>query len=598
MNLIFFLKNRITYFLYFYKYLGNRIFISFFLSLCSGVLDGFGLAMFIPLLKMTDDASLSVSNSELGNLSFLPQYLESIGIDLNITNALIIIFIFFSLKGIVKFIEGYFRVLYQQDFMKKVRIDNIDNLNFYEYRQFVKADVGRIQNTFSGEVSRVNTCYKSYFHSIHYGVLVIVYVVFAFASNPKFALMVSIGGIISNFIFSWIYIRTKAYSKSLTKSWHYFQGLLIQQVALFKYLKATGLNIFYGKKLIDSIHNIENYQRKLGLVDSLLRALREPVIMLVVVIVILIQVKIFSGSLGLIILSLLFLYRALTFLMALQEHWNRFIENSASIENMQDFTEELKAGREKSGKIYFEKFRKNIILQNVGFYFDNIPVLNNIDLELKRNETVAIVGESGSGKSTLMHIICGLMLPNKGNVYIDDVSIKKLDLISYRKRIGYISQEAPIFNDTVFNNVTFWAAKTKENKNKFIEAIQKASIYDFIMGLPFKEDEFLGNNGINISGGQKQRISIARELYKDVDILLLDEATSSLDAETEKIIQKNIEILHGKYTMVLIAHRLSTIKNADRIILLNDGNIEAIGDYNSLLKSSSLFKHMVHLQNL
>ena len=592
------IKNYFKYFHYFYSYLGYRVFIAFILSLFVGVLDGFGLSMFIPLLQMTNDTSESVDSDELGNLSFLPEFLESIGITLNLANALIIIMVFFTLKGVAKFLEGYVRVLYQQFFMRKIRIVNIDNLNNFNFRYFAKADVGRIQNTFSGEVSRVNMAYKSYFQAIQYGVLVVVYVIFAFAANAQFALMVAIGGALSNFVFTWLYKWTKSYSTTLTKDWHKFQGLLIQQVGLFKYLKATGLNFQYGRKLKDNIESIEGYQRKLGVIDSVVRALREPITMLVVVVVILIQVRIFDESLGLIILSLLFLYRALTFLMALQEHWNRFIEYSASLDNMSEFTKELRQGKEVNGKEKFSTFSKNIKLKDVSFKYDNEYVLKDLSFKFDKNKTYALVGESGSGKSTLLNILSGLMLPNKGQVLIDSYPLENLDLYSYRKRIGYIAQDAPIFNDTVFNNVTFWAEKNEANLNKFNDALKKASIYKFVQELGSKEDEFLGNNGINISGGQKQRLSIARELYKDVDFLFMDEATSALDGETEAAIQANIDKLKGEYTIFIIAHRLATVKNADEIIVLKDGKINATGSFEELAQSSSIFQEMIKLQGM
>ena len=172
----------------------------------------------------------------------------------------------------------------------------------------------------------------------------------------------------------------------------------------------------------------------------------------------------------------------------------------------------------------------------------------------------------------------------------------KLDLNAYRSKIGYISQESVIFNDSIFNNITFWAEPTAENKKRFEEVIEMASLKDFIEGQPEKELTNLGDNGILISGGQKQRISIARELYKKAEILILDEATSALDSETEKMIQENIEKLHGSYTMVLIAHRLSTIKEADIIYLLEDGKVSASGSFHEMIDKSSRFKKMVSLQ--
>ncbi|GAB2770370.1 ABC transporter ATP-binding protein [Actinomadura fibrosa] len=554
--------------------------------------------MFIPLLKMSSAGSEDMEDDGLGNLSFLPEFLNSIGISLNIRNILLIILTFFCFKGIVAFLEGYTRVTYQQLFMREIRLSNIRLLNTFKFSEFVKSDVGKIQNTFSAEVGRVNIAYKSYFKAIEYGVLVLVYVSFAFAANTRFAILVALGGILTNSLFKWLFKKTKKLSAKYTRSAHGFQGLLIQHVANFKYLKASGLNFRYGNKLNDNITELEEVQKDLGIVDSLLRALREPLTILVVVIAILIQVKYFDSDIGLIILSLLFLYRALTFLLALQEHWNKFLGVSGSLENMTEFTQELKRNKDRNGRLNFKGFQEKIKIDDLHFKFNNTPVLSGLNLEINKNETIAIVGESGSGKSTLMNILSGLLLPDKGEVLIDGVPINQLDLVTYRRKIGYIAQEAPVFNDSVFNNITFWAEKNPENIEKFNQAIKKAALYDFIYSLKDKENEILGNNGINISGGQKQRLSIARELYKDVDFLFMDEATSALDGETEAAIQSNIDKLKGQYTIVMIAHRLATVKNADRIIVLKEGTIESAGSFKELAQTSRVFQDMIQLQGM
>lgn len=597
MNIKLKLKNNFSYFFYFYSYLRYRIFVAFALSLFVGLLDGFGLAMFIPLLQKLDENN-TTSGDDLGNLEFIPQFLETIGLDFNITSVLVLILIFFSLKGVAQFIQGYVAVIYQQFFMREIRVTNIQLLNVFKFSEFVKADSGRIQNTFSGEVEKINMAFKSYLAVLQYASLITVYLVLAFTSNMIFAIMVTIGGAATNFIFKYLYSKTKTYSREITVEAHYFQGLLIQYVAFFKYLKATGLNLLFGRKLIKNISQIEYIQRRIGILGSLLNGLREPLTILVVVAVIIIQVQLLDAQLGTVILSLLFLYRALIFLMALQDQWNRFLGVSGSLENMTNFIAELKAGVEKNGKIPFQRFANNISLKNVSFYFGKTQVINSINLTIHKNETVAIIGESGSGKSTLVNILSGLLPPTRGEVVIDDIPLSQIDIYTFKNNIGYIAQEAPIFSDSVFNNVTFWAEKNMANLNKFTEALKKASIYDFVMQLPNKEEEKLGSNGINISGGQKQRLSIARELFKEVDFLFMDEATSALDAETEVAIQNNIDELKGAYTIVIIAHKLSTVKNADRIILMSHGKIKAEGSFQELSKKSETFKNMIRLQGL
>jgi subfamily B ATP-binding cassette protein MsbA len=597
MNYIkFFIKKYFQYFTYFYSHLRYRVFVSLGLSLIVGVLDGFGLAMFLPLLQMVDGNQQEVNTEQMGSLSFLVDGIQGVGIPLTLYSVLIVILLFFSFKGLMKFFEGYLRVIYQQFFIKKIRIKNAELLANFKYNSFVNADSGRIQNTFSGEVERVNGAYRAYFMALQAAVLVSVYVVLAFMSNPQFALFVTVGGGLTNFLFKKLYAATKARSAVLTKETHSFQGLLIQKVSNFKYLKATGLVYKYVEKLKYNIEQIEASQRTIGVLSATLQAIREPLTMLVVVVGIILQMQFLGGGLGLIILSLLFFYRALTFLMSMQNHWNSFLGVSGSLDNMTAFTKELKLGQEEYGAKEFRTFKNEIKINNIKFSYGQLPILNNINLQVNKNETVAIVGESGSGKTTLLNVLAGLIKPVEGYVFVDGVKMQDMDMRTFQSRIGYITQEPVIFSDTIFNNVTFWADKNEQSLLRFKNALKKAAIYDFVDELDAKEESELGSNGINLSGGQRQRISIARELYKEVDFLMMDEATSALDSETEKAIQENIDALKGMYTIIIIAHRLSTVKNADKIILLKKGKVEKIGTFAEMYEQSTVFKKMVSLQ--
>src|SRR5699024_4890563 len=179
----------------------------------------------------------------------------------------------------------------------------------------------------------------------------------------------------------------------------------------------------------------------------------------------------------------------------------------------------------------------------------NTPILEDVNLRIPKNRSVAFVGESGSGKTTLVNLVSGLLPEGEGEIVVDGTPLREIKKETYQSRIGYVSQDTVVFNDTVYNNVTFLAEPTKENLAKFERVIEKASLSVFLNELPEGKDTVLGNNGINLSGGQKQRISIARELFKEIDILILDEATSALDSETEKEIQDNLDQLKGEYTL-------------------------------------------------
>lgn len=303
-----------------------------------------------------------------------------------------------------------------------------------------------------------------------------------------------------------------------------------------------------------------------------------------------------GGSLTSIILSLLLFYRALSQLMVLQSFWQNFIQNIGSMYSISEISAEMQELKEPEGSVDFERINNGILFKDVEFSYGDYKVLNGVNISIAKNKTIALVGQSGSGKTTLANMVAGLVLPKKGELLIDGIRIDKYRLNTFRDKVGYISQEPVIFNDNIYNNVTFWDETNEENLSRFRKVVELASLSEFIDSQPNKEFTILGDNGILISGGQKQRISIARELYKDAEILILDEATSALDSETERMIQENIESLHGKYTILIIAHRLSTIKNADVIYLIDKGRVEHSGDFNTLLQKSDKFKRMVALQ--
>jgi subfamily B ATP-binding cassette protein MsbA len=566
-------------------------------SIFIGLLDGFGLTMFLPLLNIVSNENLVLSG-DFEKFKFFKDFLDIMEINLSLGVVLLFMIFFFSLKGLVKYLGLVHRILLQQILIKFIRLKSIYTLNKVNFKDFVTSDVGRIQNLLTAEVDRIQIAYLSYFTSFEQIILVIVYMSFAFYMDFQFALLVSLGGIFTNFLFKNLYYYTKKASKNFTFESNVYQGVVIQHVANFKYLRATGMIDNYTKLLELVILKIETSRRKIGNLSSLIEAIREPLLIGVVSVVIFIQVMVLEGNLGSILVSLLFFYRALTALMGMQNSWNKFLGVSGSLENMQDFQQSISKNQEPVGFLPFVFFQQEIQVKNVSFSYGNTQILENINLNIKKNQTIAFIGESGSGKTTLVNLICALLPASSGEILVDCFPIQELNRTAFQKRIGYITQEPVIFNDTIFNNVTFWAEPTLENEQKCIEVLKKASIYKFVMDQPHKLDSELGVNGINLSGGQKQRISIARELFKDIDILIMDEATSALDSETEKLIQENIDALKGNYTILIVAHRLSTIKNADTIVLMNKGRIIEQNSFEALVERVPMFRKMLDLQEI
>ena len=236
-----------------------------------------------------------------------------------------------------------------------------------------------------------------------------------------------------------------------------------------------------------------------------------------------------------------------------------------------------------------------ILLDQVNLsYKDSDLILKKISLSLPPNSITALVGPSGSGKTSILNLIPRFFDPQEGTISIDGQNIKDVKLSSLRSAIALVSQEPILFDISIGDNIAY-GNKTASNKD-IINAAKSASAHDFILKLPAGYDTLVGEKGYSLSGGQKQRLSIARAFLKDAPILLLDEATSSLDSESEHAVQKAIDVLMKNRTTLVIAHRLSTIEGANKIIVLNDGNIEETGTHLQLIESNGLYKKLYERQ--
>ena len=238
----------------------------------------------------------------------------------------------------------------------------------------------------------------------------------------------------------------------------------------------------------------------------------------------------------------------------------------------------------------------NIEFQNVGFSYPKTEAeaVKKINISVKGGSTAALVGHSGAGKSTIINLLPRFYDPQDGKILIDEQNINEVKLSSLRKNISMVSQDIILFDDTVRANIAY--AKLDASESEIEQACDFAAASDFIKNLPQSYETLIGENGIKLSGGQKQRISIARAVLKNSPIILLDEATSSLDSESEEKVQSAIINLTKNKTTLVIAHRLSTIIRADKIFVLNQGEIVDIGTHNELLKKSMLYKNLYSKQ--
>ena len=252
--------------------------------------------------------------------------------------------------------------------------------------------------------------------------------------------------------------------------------------------------------------------------------------------------------------------------------------------------------KERENPLHIGAFEQEIEFRNVSFRYSEKWVLRNINLVIPKGKTIALVGQSGSGKSTMVDLIPRYYDVQEGEVLIDGINVKDLGIHDLRLLIGNVNQEAILFNDTFYNNITFGVDNATQEEVE--QAARIANAHDFIVQSEHGYQTNIGDRGSRLSGGQRQRISIARAILKNPPILILDEATSALDTESERLVQDALERLMKTRTTIAIAHRLSTIKNADEIYVLHDGQIVERGTHDNLMQTDGYYRRLHDMQQV
>lgn len=280
---------------------------------------------------------------------------------------------------------------------------------------------------------------------------------------------------------------------------------------------------------------------------------------------------------------------------SLSSGYYRLIKGTASAQRVWELLDADEAIIEKPDALEINSFEKSIEYKSVNFKYGLEPVLDSVDLIIKKGKTIAIVGPSGAGKSTLVDLLPRFYDIISGSLQIDGKEVKDLRIDHLRALMGIVTQESILFNDTVFNNIAFGLKSAKEED--VIAAAKVANAHEFIEKMPDGYLTFIGDRGNKLSGGQRQRISIARAVLKNPPIMILDEATSALDTESERLVQQAIENLMRNRTSVVIAHRLSTIQNADEIVVMVSGKIIQRGPHRELINQEGMYKRLHDMQS-
>ncbi|OOY42665.1 ABC transporter ATP-binding protein [Solemya velum gill symbiont] len=472
------------------------------------------------------------------------------------------------------------------------------------YSYYTRRNTGHFINVINVQINQMLHVFMALVQLGVQLVNTLIYITLAFIVAWRFGAMALVIGIILVLLFRFLNSYVRELSRDTAAEHGQLSKLLIQSLHAFKYLTATGQMDHLQNGIKKSIHRLTGYEVRSGIAGAFTGAVREPITVVFIMVIVLIQMVVLEQPLSPIMISILLFHRGLNAVMAVQSTLQSTLGSVGGLEMVRDEFKAVCNEQETNGNQHIPPLGKAITLKNVDFGYDSQMgnVLHDISLEIPARTSVAFVGESGAGKSTLVDLITLMLKPQGGQVLIDGVPGKDVELASWRKQIGYVSQETVIFDDTIANNICMWVGdveKDQELDQRVREAARQAHIDHFIETLPDGYQTLVGDRGLRLSGGQRQRLFIARELFRKPNLLILDEATSSLDTESEQAIQQSIDELKGQITVVIIAHRLSTIRKVDHIYVFEHGRLIEQGAYEELRDSDeSRFGKLIAMQVL
>lgn len=585
----------------FQSFIGARMYLVLVLSILASLAEATGILMLLPLLQTLDGFG---GPEPTGIGARMADMLEWLGLGGSTAGILLLIAALFLVKAVFLFLASAYQVYLVGQLMREIKGRLYDAYSRMRLQYYVSKDTGHFVNVMNAQIDMFIKTFMAMSKLLKGVFATLVYLGAALLVAWKFGAMAVVLGLVLFAAFRWLNIRIRELSRKNAAEASLLSKLIIQSLHSFKYLTATGSGESLRRGTLASIRRLTGRLIRLGLAQAFTGSIREPLAVASILVIIFVQIVWLEQPLAPILVSVVLFYRGLSSILGLQSSWQNALATMGSVEMVRDEFATQARQREPDGTREIGPLTRGIEFRNVHFAYDERQgdVLAGVSLVIPAQTSVALVGESGAGKSTIVDILTLMLSPSQGQVLIDGVPGEEILLSSWRRQIGFVSQETVIFDDTVANNISLWQGNITKDAVLFErvrEAARQAHVDHVIDSLPDGYNTLVGDRGVRLSGGQRQRLFLARELYKRPTVLILDEATSALDSESEQAIQKSIDALKGRMTIVMIAHRLATIRNVDTVFVLDKGRVVEEGSYETLRDDrQTRFARLVAMQKL
>jgi ATP-binding cassette, subfamily B, bacterial MsbA len=587
----------------------HLLILSFLLILLFSVSNAASIYLSIPLLRTLftsagTDLSVLPASGFFGELrAIVDGYIFSGGDKYSaLVKVCVLLFSAYLLKNLFAFLQSNLTQYVEKSLITDLRRRMFSKFNSLSLKYFNERRSGDIVSRFISDVNAIqNTVSVTFTDLIKQPVLIVTFLTMAFVISWKLTLISIIAVPISALMIIYLGKKLKKYGIRVQEKLGEFTSVISENIYGGKIIRAFQMEEFEKKRFDLKLKDYFRTMMKSAIYHNMSRPLTEIVsVALGVFIIWYAGREIFSGGslapeefIG----FLLIIFQLMVPIKDFSTVSNRIQESYASAKRIFDIIDAEPDIYDKPGAKDKEGFESEIEFRNVSFTYttNDKMILEDVNLKIRKNENIAVVGLSGAGKSTLADLLPRFYDVTSGEILIDGIDIKDLKLKSLRNLFGIVTQEIILFNDTIKNNISF--GRDDVPLKEIISAAKNANAHDFITQTENGYDTVIGERGIRLSGGQKQRIAIARALLKNAPIMILDEATSSLDSESEQLIQEAIERLMLDRTSLVIAHRLSTIKDADRIVVIDNGKLAGVGSHGELMADNkSIYKKLYEMQ--
>jgi len=566
-----------------------------FSSFLIAFLDGLSLGLLVPLAKGIIEMNFSFLEDApffKNIIGYFPELFDKAPAKAIFIILVTIIFTAAAMKSVMEYISALYAA-----FQKEKYIANVKKFIFARYLTFGKLffdrnSQGSISETlgFSKHIGDFLDAIVAFFHATF---TISIYAILMVMISWRLSIFAALIFLVLHYSLKWIIQKIGKTGKQHTEASLRLGREVFNILTCMPLIKAYNKENEVNKKFVSIVDLIRqlNYSmlKKIEIIKPLQEIIMLASILLMISAAAFLFVKERLGGISGFFVFFYIIRRSMPLFGKFNHVKAQFIRSKAPIKEVLNVCKDEEKYFVLGGNKVFSEIRNKIEFRDLNYsYIKDILVLKNINLSIEKGKMTAIVGPTGSGKTTITSLIMRFYDCPPGAIFINDVDIKEFTVESIREHIALVSQDTLILNDTVRLNIAF-GVKGKTNDKKILEAAKKARIYDFIMKLPKGMDTEVGDRGVKLSGGERQRLSIARALLKDSNILILDEATSSLDTHTEHLIQEAIEEVVKGRTTIVIAHRLSTVKNADNIIVIEDGKLVEKGPLKLLISMKGKF---------